>query len=119
MAQYYPPPKGRVQMTRRDHADKRSASTPERHGQGPADKEFAREAESSELLADLQRRAAGLQHAMNNPLAALLAEGQLLMMEDTLSTDQRESVDRMIELTRRVIAQVRNLDELRGVNPPR
>jgi len=70
-------------------------------------------------LAVLQQNAARIQHAMNNPLAALLAEEQLLSMEATLNVDQRESVDRMIELTRRVIMLVRELDELRGAHPPR
>ena len=70
-------------------------------------------------LAMLQKNAARIQHAMNNPLAALLAEEQLLSMESTLSADQRASVERIIELTRRVIVLVRDLDELRGTHPPR
>lgn len=70
-------------------------------------------------LAMLQKNAARIQHAMNNPLAALLAEEQLLSMEATLSADQRASVERIIELTRRVIVLVRDLDELRGTHPPR
>ena len=79
--------------------------------------ERGRDGEDS--LATLQKSAARIQHAMNNPLAALLAEEQLLSMEASLSTDQRETVERMIELTRRVIMLVRDLDELRGSNPPR
>jgi signal transduction histidine kinase len=51
----------------------------------------------------------GLQHAMNNPLTALLAEAQLLELEE-LSSEQQASVRRMIELARRVIALVRGLD---------
>ncbi len=50
-----------------------------------------------------------LQHSLNNPLAALLAEAQLLELE-TLSPDHRESVERIIELSRRVIGVVRGLD---------
>jgi signal transduction histidine kinase len=53
--------------------------------------------------------AMGLQHAMNNPLTALLAEAQLLELEE-LPPEQRASVGRMIELSRRVIALVRSLD---------
>lgn len=68
----------------------------------------------SERVSVLQRRAARIQHAMNNPLAALLAEGQLLSMESSLTGQQRESVERMIELTRRVIHLVRDLDDLHG-----
>lgn len=50
-----------------------------------------------------------LQHSLNNPLAALLAEAQLLELE-TLPPDHRESVERIIELSRRVIDVVRGLD---------
>jgi signal transduction histidine kinase len=50
-----------------------------------------------------------LQHSLNNPLAALLAEAQLLELE-TLEQDHRESVERIIELCRRVIDVVRGLD---------
>ena len=50
-----------------------------------------------------------LQHSLNNPLAALLAEAQLLELE-TLEQDHRESVERIIELCRRVIDVVRALD---------
>jgi hypothetical protein len=55
--------------------------------------------------------ALSLQHAINNPLAALLAEAQLLQLEE-LSAEQRGSVDRMVELCRRVVALVRRLDAL-------
>jgi signal transduction histidine kinase len=55
--------------------------------------------------------ALSLQHSINNPLAALLAEAQLLQLEE-LGQEQREAVDRMIELCRRVIALVRRLDAL-------
>jgi signal transduction histidine kinase len=50
-----------------------------------------------------------LQHSLNNPLAALLAEAQLLELEQ-LSPDHRGSVERIIELSRRVIDVVRGLD---------
>ena len=52
-----------------------------------------------------------LQHSINNPLAALLAEAQLLQLE-ALTKEQREAVERMIELCRRIIALVRRLDAL-------
>ncbi|HUF30795.1 MAG TPA: histidine kinase dimerization/phospho-acceptor domain-containing protein [Gemmatimonadaceae bacterium] len=67
----------------------------------------------------LQKGAAHLQHKINNPLAALLAEGQLLCMDPGLRGEHRESVDRMIELTRRVITLVRDLDDIRGPHSPR
>jgi nitrogen-specific signal transduction histidine kinase len=50
-----------------------------------------------------------LQHSLNNPLAALLAEAQLLELEQ-LTPDHRGSVERIIELSRRVIEVVRGLD---------
>lgn len=52
-----------------------------------------------------------LQHSINNPLAALLAEAQLLQLEE-LTKEQREAIERMIELCRRIIALVRRLDAL-------
>jgi signal transduction histidine kinase len=48
----------------------------------------------------------GLQHSLNNPLAALLAELQLLELED-LKPEHREAVERAIGLVRRVVALVR------------
>ena len=54
-----------------------------------------------------------LQHSINNPLAALLAEAQLLEMEE-LTKEQHDSVERMIELCRRIVALVRRLDVLSG-----
>ncbi|HSJ64694.1 MAG TPA: histidine kinase dimerization/phospho-acceptor domain-containing protein [Gemmatimonadaceae bacterium] len=80
---------------------------------------IARSVERGDRLAAFQKNAARLQHAMNNPLAALLAEEQLLATEDTLSDEHREAVERMIELTRRVIVLVRDLDGLRGSHLPR
>jgi hypothetical protein len=47
-----------------------------------------------------------LQHTLNNALAGLLAELQLLEMDD-LTTGQREGVERSIALVRRLITIVR------------
>jgi signal transduction histidine kinase len=57
-----------------------------------------------------------LQHGINNPLAALLAEAQLLQLEE-LSPEQRSSTDRMVELCRRIVALVRRLDGLAAPHP--
>ena len=57
--------------------------------------------------------AIGLQHSMNNPLAAILAESQLLEM-DELSPEQREAVGRIVALCRRMTAVVRRLDGVGG-----
>lgn len=52
-----------------------------------------------------------LQHALNNPLAALLVEAQLLEMEP-LPSDQAEAAARIVAYTRRAVAEVRRLDGL-------
>ena len=61
---------------------------------------------------DLQTLTALVQHQLNNPLAALLAESQLLAMEPTLDAQHRVAVERIIELVRRVIGTVRDLDSV-------
>lgn len=62
----------------------------------------------------LRQAVARVQHEVNNPLAALLAEAQLLAMEPELSDEHRVVAKRMEDLVRRVIAAVRKLDEVRG-----
>lgn len=57
--------------------------------------------------------ALGLQHALNNPLTALLAEAQLLEMEP-MGEEQLAAVRRMIEQCRRLIGLVRRLDVVGG-----
>ena len=75
---------------------------------------------SSPVLQELSRTrrliAAGemvlrLQHDINNPLAGLLAEVQLLQL-DELTPEQRAATSRMLELCRRIVALVRRLDAL-------
>jgi signal transduction histidine kinase len=69
---------------------------------------------SNEALAKARRRlaagegAAALQHSMNNPLTAILAESQLLALEE-LPADAAGAVARIVENTRRLIALVRKL----------
>jgi signal transduction histidine kinase len=53
--------------------------------------------------------ARAMQHAMNNPLTALLAEAQLLALEP-LADEHRLAVARMVELARRVATVTRRLD---------
>ena len=50
-----------------------------------------------------------LQHSINNPLTALLAEAQLLEIE-VRDADQRAAVRRILELARRMVALTRRLD---------
>jgi signal transduction histidine kinase len=57
----------------------------------------------------LGEAARAMQHAMNNPLTALLAEAQLLQLEP-LSDEHRAAVARMVELARRVATVTRRLD---------
>ena len=69
----------------------------------------ARAVRQTQRLVAAGELALRLQHSLNNPLAALLAEAQLLELEP-LAPDHRESVERIIELSRRVIDVVRGLD---------
>ena len=69
--------------------------------------------------ASVQRLAARVQHELNNPLAALLAEAQLLGMDATLAEEHRVAVDRIVELTRRIVATVRELESLGDEGTPR
>jgi signal transduction histidine kinase len=48
---------------------------------------------------------------LNNPLTALLTEAQLLQLED-LPEEQKQSVDRIVELCRRTIDAVKQLDNI-------
>lgn len=68
--------------------------------------------ETSRLM-ELSNAVGRVQHEMNNPLAALLAESQLLELDETLTAEQRDSVKRIVDLARRVIASSRKLDALR------
>ena len=70
--------------------------------------------DTARQLTALRHEAARIQHDLNNPLAALLAEVQLLSLDPELSEEFREPVKRMVELTRRVIATVRQLDAVRA-----
>jgi signal transduction histidine kinase len=63
---------------------------------------------------ELRRAIVLIQHQLNNPLAALLAEAQLLGMEPEQGAEQRAAAARITELTRRVIALVRDLDTIAG-----
>ena len=78
-------------------------------GDSPASAAMARAVRQTQRLVAAGELAFRLQHSLNNPLAALLAEAQLLELEP-LQADHRESVERIIELSRRVIDVVRGLD---------
>lgn len=57
-----------------------------------------------------------LQHSLNNPLAAMLAEAQLLEMEHRIDPEHKAAAQRLVELCRRMISIVRRLDGV-GVKP--
>ncbi len=69
--------------------------------------------------ASVQQLASRVQHELNNPLAALLAEAQLLGMDATLSEEHRVAVQRIVDLTRRIVATVRELEVLSHEGGPR
>ena len=77
------------------------------------DTELAPEARELHRVREQLRMGAtarAVQHALNNPLTALLAEAQLLELEP-LTGEQRTSVARMVELARRLVALTRQMDE--------
>jgi signal transduction histidine kinase len=76
---------------------------------GPASKTVLRALRQTQRLLAAGELAMRMQHSLNNPLAGLLAEAQLLELEE-LEPDHRGSVERIIELSRRVIEVVRGLD---------
>jgi signal transduction histidine kinase len=87
-------------------------------GPGPADHAVRRDTELAPPERELHRvrtqyvrgeAVRMLQHAINNPLTALLAEAQMLEL-DPLNDEQRHSVERMVELARRLVALTRRLD---------
>lgn len=49
-------------------------------------------------------------HELNNALAALMAETQLLQMDETLERDQVESVNRIVSHARRLRDLLRTFD---------
>jgi signal transduction histidine kinase len=69
--------------------------------------------ENNSKLIEMSNAVGRVQHEMNNPLAALLAESQLLELDPSLNDEQRQSVRRIVDLARRVVASSRKLDSLR------
>jgi signal transduction histidine kinase len=78
----------------------------------PADSELdppARELRRVRAQIALAESARMVQHALNNPLTALLAEAQMLELEP-LAEEHHVAAVRLVELTRRVAAAARRLD---------
>ena len=80
-----------------------------RAASAPEDSAAARELHETQRLIAAGEIALGLQHSLNNPLAALLAEAQLLELEP-LAEEHLQAVRRMVELCRRLANIVRRLD---------
>lgn len=76
-----------------------------------ADSPIMRELARTRRVLAAGEQALRLQHDINNPLAGLLAEVQLLQVEE-LTPEQRASTDRILNLCRRIVVQVRRLDAL-------
>ena len=74
-------------------------------GDDPASRELRR----ARRVVAMGESARTVQHAMNNPLTALLAEAQLLELEP-LADEHLRAVGRIIELARRVAKAGRRLD---------
>ena len=72
---------------------------------GPIQRELRR----TQQLVAMGEATSNIQHTLNNPLTALLAEAQLLEMEE-LGAEHRAAVKRIIELCRRLVGMVRGLD---------
>ena len=69
----------------------------------------ARKKYSQEQLAAAGAVALELRHDISNPLAALLAEAQLLALEP-LAPEHQAAVGRMVDLCRRTVALLREMD---------
>ena len=76
-----------------------------------ADSPVMRELARTRRVIAAGEQALRLQHDINNPLAGLLAEVQLLQLEE-LTAEQRASTDRILNLCRRIVGLVRRLDAL-------
>ena len=75
----------------------------DRQGQG------ARKKYSTAQLAAAGAVALELRHDVSNPLAALLAEAQLLALEP-LAAEHQAAVGRMVDLCRRTVELLREMD---------
>lgn len=81
----------------------------------PAAGRLLHSARELQALVAAGEAAGGLKHRLNNPLAALLAEAQLMELEP-MSVEHSQSVHRIVELCRRIIDVTGTID---GVGMPR
>jgi signal transduction histidine kinase len=74
-----------------------------------AGSEYAEQVMRARRLVAAGEIAIGFQHSLNNPLAGILAEAQLMQL-DELPQDQHEALDRIVALCRRIIELGKSLD---------
>ena len=67
---------------------------------------------NAKWMAGIGQTALAIQHEVNNPLAALLGNVQLMLMDDALSPDVRKLADDMLAQSRRVANVVKRLSTL-------
>jgi DNA-binding response OmpR family regulator len=67
---------------------------------------------NAQWMAGIGQTALAIQHEINNPLAALLGNVQLMLMDDALPADVRSLADDMLAQARRVANVVKRLSQL-------
>jgi DNA-binding response OmpR family regulator len=67
---------------------------------------------NAQWMAGIGQTALAIQHEVNNPLAALLGNVQLMLMDDALAPDVRSLADDMLTQARRVANVVKRLSQL-------
>lgn len=75
-----------------------------------AEAELAR----SRWLAGIGETTIAIEHEINNPLSALLGHAELLLMDNTVSEDQREQLRIILEQSSRIADVVRRLARLKN-----
>ncbi len=74
-----------------------------------AGSEHATEVMRARRLVAAGQIAIGFQHSLNNPLAGILAEAQLMQL-DAMAPEQHEALERIVALCRRIIELGKSLD---------
>jgi len=82
-----------------------------------AESPFAESVGRARRLVAAGELALRLQHALNNPLAAILAETQLMQLDAT-NEDDRAALERIVSMCRRMVDLLRGLDGV-GERKPR
>jgi DNA-binding response OmpR family regulator len=67
---------------------------------------------NAQWMAGIGQTALAIQHEINNPLAALLSNAQLMLMDDALPSEVRPLAEDMLAQARRVASVVKRLSQL-------